>query len=448
MATSSHIDRPRGAPAPRELVRTWALAVGGLALAKLLSLADPTGLLRANLAGVAAFLFIALPDAKLRARGEDWPDYGVPLHGLADARTWAAFGRGALVALAAGALVFPIFAAGFWAYAELLPHLPRGLARVLAPYAGLPRFAFRWPPGLPLLVLVQLLVVALPEELFYRGWMQTSWAATDPARRVRILGADLGRGFLATQALFAAWVEHLFDAPPQESLSFPSLEPVLRDPGRNFLFDYLSKGEDQQVPAKPDCADLSYFLRAYFAWKLGLPVSYRACGRGSATSPPRCDQAQIVRTFVGTAASAGAFRQVSRRLMDRVTSGSGRTALADDATDFYPVPLARAALWPGTVYADPFGHTLVIVKWVPQTQERAGLLLAVDAQPDNSVARKRFWEGTFLFAQTPSAGPGFKAYRPPLAGGANARLASLRASSKATSANMSMGPRSLPSLSW
>ena len=233
-------------------------------------------------------------------------------------------------------------------------------------------------------------------------------------------GGERGSGEwdLATQALFAAWVEHLFDAPPQESLSFPSLEPVLRDPGRNFLFDYLSKGEDQQVPAKPDCADLSYFLRAYFAWKLGLPVSYRACGRGSATSPPRCDQAQIVRTFVGTAASAGAFRQVSRRLMDRVTSGSGRTALADDATDFYPVPLARAALWPGTVYADPFGHTLVIVKWVPQTQERAGLLLAVDAQPDNSVARKRFWEGNFLFAATPSAGPGFKAYRPPLAGGA------------------------------
>ena len=222
----------------------------------------------------------------------------------------------------------------------------------------------------------------------------------------------------ATQALFAAWVEHLFDAPPEESLSFRSLEPVLRDPGRNFLFDYLRKGEDRQTPAKPDCADLPYFLRAYFAWKLGLPVSYRACSRGNATSPPRCDQVQINRTFVGTAASAGAFRQMSHHLMDVANSGSGRTALADDATDFYPVPLARTALWPGTVYADPFGHTLIIVKWVPQTQERAGLLLAVDAQPDNTIARKRFWEGTFLFAHTPSAGPGFKAYRPPLAGSA------------------------------
>lgn len=220
----------------------------------------------------------------------------------------------------------------------------------------------------------------------------------------------------ATQALFAAWVEHLFDAPPEEPLSFPSLEPVLRDPSRNFLHDYLSKGEDQRVAAEPDCADLAYFLRAYFAWKLGLPVSYRACSRGSATAPPRCDQAEIDRTFTGTMASADAFRRVSRRIMDRVTSGGGRTALPDEATDFYPVPLERSALWPGTVYADPYGHTLIIVKWVPQTRDRDGLLLAVDAQPDNSVARKRFWEGTFLFAHTPSAGPGFKAYRAPVAG--------------------------------
>lgn len=221
----------------------------------------------------------------------------------------------------------------------------------------------------------------------------------------------------ATQALFAVWVEQLFDAPPEQPLSFPSLEPVLRDPNRNFLYDYLSKGEDQRVPAEPDCADLAYFLRAYFAWKLGLPVSYRACGRGSATAPPRCDSAEIDRTFTGTAASADAFRRVSRRIIDRVTSGGGRTALNDDATDFYPVALERSALWPGTVYADPYGHTLIIVKWVPQTEQRGGLLLAVDAQPDNSVARKRFWEGTFLFAQTPSAGPGFKAYRPPVANG-------------------------------
>jgi hypothetical protein len=179
------------------------LAVGGLALAKGLSLVDPTGLLGANLAGVAAFLFVALPDARLRARGEEWTDYGVPLHGLADARTWKAFGKGALVALGVAALVFPVFAAGFWLYAELLPRLPAGLARVLAPYGGTPRLALRLPAGLPLLALVQLLVVALPEEMFYRGFVQTSFARGAPGRGVDVLGARLGAGFLWTQALFA-----------------------------------------------------------------------------------------------------------------------------------------------------------------------------------------------------------------------------------------------------
>ena len=221
-----------------------------------------------------------------------------------------------------------------------------------------------------------------------------------------------GEWDLAAQALYASWIERLFDAPPDESLSFPSLAPVLRDPARNLLHDYLGAGEDERLAAEPDCADLSYFLRAYFAWKLGLPIAYRACSRGTRDRPPRCEAPTIDRAFTAFPARAATFRDVSRRLMDTINSGSGRTGLRDEATDFYPVRLDRSSLWPGTLYADPYGHTLILVKWVPQTAERSGLLLAVDAQPDNSVGRKRFWEGTFLFADTPSAGPGFKAHRP------------------------------------
>lgn len=216
----------------------------------------------------------------------------------------------------------------------------------------------------------------------------------------------------AMQAFYAAWIEHLFDDPPEQALSFQSLGPVLRDPDRNLLFGYLGAGEDNQLPAEPDCADLPFFLRAYFAWKLGLPVDYRACSRGSRSSPPRCDAPILDTRFVGPPRPAGSFQELSRRLMDTVHSGSGRTALGDESSDFYPVPLERSALWPGTIYADPYGHVMVLVKWIPQTDRDSGLLLAVDAQPDNSVTRKRFWEGTFLFGQTPSAGPGFKAFRP------------------------------------
>ena len=43
----------------------------------------------------------------------------------------------------------------------------------------------------------------------------------------------------------------------------------------------------------------------------------------------------------------------------------------------------------------------------------AGVFLAVDGQPDGTVARKRFWRGNFLFAQDPAlGGPGFKRFRP------------------------------------
>ena len=222
-------------------------------------------------------------------------------------------------------------------------------------------------------------------------------------------GGDWNR---AAEALYAVWVERLFDDPPGQSLSFPSLAPVLADPGRNLLHNYLGSNEDNGLVLEPDCADLPYILRGYFAWKLGLPVAYRACSRGSASAPPRCEAAMVDTAVAGPPTPVGAFRDMSLRIMNRVHSGSGRTALADDATDFYPVALDRASLWPGTLYADPYGHTLVIVKWVPQSAGRGGMLLAVDAQPDNSVSRKRFWEGTFLFADTPSAGAGFKAMRP------------------------------------
>jgi membrane protease YdiL (CAAX protease family) len=178
--------------------------VAGIAVARVLALADPTGLLGANLAGVAAFLFIWLPDRRLRARGEGWEGYGGTAHAFSDPRAWREAGRGALAGLLACAAVFPPFVLVFWAFAAWLPTLPPALAGWLAPSLGAPRLVPRLPDGLPLLAAVQLLVVALPEELFYRGWLQTSLRRLAPERGVTVLGARLGHGFLLTQALFAA----------------------------------------------------------------------------------------------------------------------------------------------------------------------------------------------------------------------------------------------------
>lgn len=194
-------DPPR---ARRELVVAWALCIAGLGAARALSLVEPTGQLAANLAGVAAFLFVALPERRLHARGERWTDLGLPWWGARDGRTWRAWLRGLARALLVAAVVFPLFAAAFWALARARAWLPPGLAEHLGPFEAPASARPRLPVRFALLAAVQLLVVALPEELFYRGWMQTTWAATDPGRGVRVLGARLGRGFFATQALFAA----------------------------------------------------------------------------------------------------------------------------------------------------------------------------------------------------------------------------------------------------
>src|SRR6202044_1841770 len=94
-----------------------------------------------------------------------------------------------------------------------------------------------------------------------------------------------------TEALFSAWIEKLFDAPPEQDLSWTVWHEVLRDKSRNFLFNYLGRGEDNvQTGLRPDCADFVYFLRAYFAFKMGLPFGYSNCSRGMGGAPPKCYQ--------------------------------------------------------------------------------------------------------------------------------------------------------------
>ena len=266
----------------------------------------------------------------------------------------------------------------------------------------------------------------------------------------------------ATENLYSAWLEKMFDDPLDAQPSWPALHEVLRDQKRNFLFNYLGLKEDQiKMVLRPDCADTPYFLRAYFAFKLGLPFGYSKCSRGGGGRGPHCPAwfsiqnpepprappeaaapAAPVATggggfwsraapepppapppppprHLGLVPSFGAYIQV---VADGVHSGSARTPLADNNTDQYPVALTQETLRPGVIYADPYGHVLTIVRRVPQAGGAAGIILAVDGQPDGTIARKRYWRGNFLFAQDPAlGGPGFKRFRP-IVKGANGVL--------------------------
>jgi hypothetical protein len=259
--------------------------------------------------------------------------------------------------------------------------------------------------------------------------------------------------------LFSAWIQHLFDAPPDAQPTWAALHDVIRDRSRNFLFDHLGTAEDEEgIALRPDCADLPYFLRAYFADKLLLPFGWSRCARADAGAAPHCtDFATSEDPFPEPDAGApshsssappvppptlpawadpdrdagppwddnakrvGEFFRTT--LADAARSGAGRTPVDDDDSDFYPIALSAETLRPGTIFGDPYGHVLVVASRVPQTEASAGALFAVDGQPDGTVARKRFWRGNFLFAIDPAQGSaGFKRFRPVLRDGGTGHL--------------------------
>jgi len=222
-----------------------------------------------------------------------------------------------------------------------------------------------------------------------------------------------------TEALYSAWINALFyDA--DERASWAALHETTQNRDRNFLFNYLSLGEDDptgknKVIMQPDCADNPFYLRAYFAWKLGLPFGYHLSDRGGLGRAPKTGQWITNETILSKTNPTQKFNAFLRMVANGVHSGTARTALNDESSDYYPVPLTREALRPGVVFADPYGHTLILVREVSQTSDSPGVLLSVDAQPDGTVGIKRFWKGNFLFntIKTEVIGdPGFKAFRP------------------------------------
>lgn len=226
-----------------------------------------------------------------------------------------------------------------------------------------------------------------------------------------------------TENLYSAWLEYLFLVP--EGTFWRPLHQVLRDPARNLLINHLGMGEDDPATGlrlEPDCADNPYTLRAYFAWKLGLPFGYSGCDRGGKRRAPSCTTFTSNLDAGTSRAPLKAASRFLRQVAGGVHSASARTRLKDDRTDFYPVALRRNALRPGTIFADPYGHTLMLVRFVPQQAGAPGTLLAVDAQPDGTVAVKRFWRGNFLFVTDGVVGePGFKAFRPVVQDGGKLR---------------------------
>jgi membrane protease YdiL (CAAX protease family) len=70
----------------------------------------------------------------------------------------------------------------------------------------------------------QLVIIALPEEAFYRGYLQSRLdVALGPRLRARLFGADVGLSIVLTSALFALGHVATIPSPARLAVFFPSL---------------------------------------------------------------------------------------------------------------------------------------------------------------------------------------------------------------------------------
>lgn len=163
-----------------------------------------------------------------------------------------------------------------------------------------------------------------------------------------------------------------------------------------------------------DCADLPYLLRAYFAWKNGLPFSYAsgvaAIGNSNDLRYSRYGNYVFARTDVRPPAE-GVWpnaKYVFSTLNNFISSAMYRFSpdqTKGEPTDFYPVKIAPGSVRPGTVIYDPNGHVAVVYD-----VDDEGRIRFIDSHPDNSITRGNYGR-RFVRASAPM-GAGFKNWRP------------------------------------
>lgn len=166
----------------------------------------------------AIFLYAPAVAGRWSGRAFDYREAGLRLDPL---------GLNLRVLGVALAVSFPLFAVAFFVFYGMVcgPHggLIQPMFAALCPHwRGLAHGALRWPPELLTSALNQVIVVAIPEELFFRGYLMQRLDQRWPPARL-VLGARVGRGLLLSSLLFA--IGHLIVVPNPQRLAvvFPAL---------------------------------------------------------------------------------------------------------------------------------------------------------------------------------------------------------------------------------
>ena len=164
---------------------------------------------------LVAAVFIGLPVFVMDRRKADYAAYGI---------TWSGAYRGTASALILVLVIFPLFILGaplYWNIADLISSGCEGgfFESIGSVYSSCSPV---WPSGYVNVLFGHLIIVALPDEFFYRGYLQSSLDEVFTARK-RFLGADLGWGFIIQAGLFALGHFTVDFNPARLGVFFPAL---------------------------------------------------------------------------------------------------------------------------------------------------------------------------------------------------------------------------------
>jgi len=191
-----------------EVAIVFAIATAAASL--LYNVGQSIGFVHRNLHALVALVFLALPQIALRRRG-NIERYGFTAQPL---------GLNLLIAALAIVVVLPLFSAGFVLVARAAcahaPSLvPGSCWRVLHP-------AWHLPSDFAMNAAGQLVVIALPEELLFRGYIQGRLEEALPPTRT-LFGAKVGVAWILTAVLFGLGHFLVTFEPQMLSRFFPGL---------------------------------------------------------------------------------------------------------------------------------------------------------------------------------------------------------------------------------
>jgi membrane protease YdiL (CAAX protease family) len=193
------------APAPadraailRECVAMFAFAT--LVVAILWQLSGPVRIIRDYLPALVAVVFLYLPAWLAWRRGQELGHFGLTAKPL---------GRSLAFGLGGPLVVFPFFLVGFVLFYATVCAPGAGALRQIAPPGLCLRFLGwaglhhpRLPAGVLETTFAQVVVVALPEELFFRGYLLARLEEAFPPAR-RVLGGGVGAALVLSALFFA-----------------------------------------------------------------------------------------------------------------------------------------------------------------------------------------------------------------------------------------------------